>query len=71
MLGTLVAGWLLSSLLRGFSVSLLGLRLGPVDLILMVAGGLIVLSGLYARVALRQAAETAAQVERPVPDTAS
>ncbi len=73
MLGTLVAGWLLSSLLRGFSVSLLGLRLGPVDLILMVAGGLIVLSGLYARVALRQAAaaETAAQVEKPVPDTAS
>lgn len=55
MLGTVAAGWLLSSALRDFSGSLAGLRLGPVDVIFLASGGLIVVSGLYARVALRQA----------------
>lgn len=55
MLATLVAGWLLSSVLRDFSLSVFGMRLGPVDLIFLVSGGLIVVSGLYARVALRRA----------------
>ncbi len=72
MLATLVAGWLLSSVLRDFSVSVAGLRLGPVDLIFLVSGGLIVASGLYARVALRRAvvapsSDAENQPGRPVP----
>jgi hypothetical protein len=56
MLATVVAGWLLSSVLRNFSVSLAGVRLGPVDVIFLVSGCLLMVSGLYARVALRHTA---------------
>ena len=52
MLATMVAGWLLSSVLRTFSGTFLGLRFGPLDLIFLVAGALIIASGLYARAAL-------------------
>jgi MFS family permease len=74
MTATVVAGWLLSSVLRNFSGSIGGLRLGPVDLIFLVSGALIIASGLYARVALRQAEVAApaaeARPDRPVPDSA-
>jgi MFS family permease len=69
MLATVVAGWLLSSVLRNFSGSLAGLRLGPVDVIFLVSGGLIVISGLYARTALRQAAVAAAPATETRPVT--
>ena len=63
MLATMVAGWLLSSALRTFSFSLAGVRLGPVDVIFLVSGSLLMVSGLYARIALRQAAITSAYAE--------
>ena len=79
MLATVVAGWLLSSALRNFHGSPAGMRLGPVDLIFLVSGGLILISGLYARTALRQAVATPAPAadtpsgqtvpDRPVPDS--
>lgn len=76
MLATVVAGWLLSSVLRDFSVSVAGLWLGPIDLILLVSGGLIIASGLYARTALRQAVGAVDNAEatppgKPVPDPAT
>jgi MFS family permease len=63
MLATVAAGWLLSSVLRNFSVSLAGVRLGPVDVIFLVSGGLLMLSGLYARIALRKATVSSPPVE--------
>lgn len=57
MMATIVAGWLASSVLRNFADSLAGLRLGPIDVIFTVSGALIIVSGLYARIALRQAAD--------------
>ncbi|NUR29118.1 MAG: MFS transporter, partial [Catenulispora sp.] len=77
---TIGAGWLLSSVLRHFDATVAGVRLGPVDLIFLVAGGLIICSGLYARTALRPETEPGQpgsgdaglgeegeQVERPAP----
>jgi MFS family permease len=52
MLTAALAGWLASSGLRNFAGSLAGLRFGPIDTIFAVSGGLVVIAGLYARVAL-------------------
>ncbi|HMH90646.1 MAG TPA: MFS transporter, partial [Streptosporangiaceae bacterium] len=52
MLAAALAGWLASSGLRNFAGSLAGLRFGPVDTIFAVSGGLVVIAGLYARLAL-------------------
>jgi len=68
ILSTMAAGWLLSSVLRNFSVSLAGLRLGPVDVIFLASGGLLMVSGLYARIALRQAAVASAPATEQRPD---
>jgi MFS family permease len=76
MLTTVVAGWLLSSVLRNFDGSLAGVRLGPIDLIFLASGGLILVAGLYARTALRRAvaatasATNASAGETAVPDQA-
>jgi uncharacterized membrane protein len=60
MLSVVVAGWLASTVLRNFAVSLAGLRFGPIDTIFSVSGLLIVIAGGYALIALpRQAAEPA------------
>lgn len=52
MLAATASGWLASSVLRGFSGSFAGVRIGPIDSILAVAGVLIVIAGVYARIAL-------------------
>jgi len=65
MLATVVAGWLLSSALRGFTGTVAGLHFGPVDTIFLVSGGLIIVSGLYARTALRQAVVAPRPPRRP------
>jgi len=75
MLATVVAAWLLSSVLRNFSVSLAGVRLGPVDVIFLVSGGLLMVSGLYARIALRRTTVTSAPAaktrsDQPAPGVA-
>lgn len=70
MLATVVASWLLSSVLRNVSVTLPGIRLGPIDLIFLVSGLLIVTSGLYARRALREAMASPPP-DRTVPDSAA
>ncbi|WP_431906831.1 MFS transporter [Micromonospora carbonacea] len=52
MLAAVASGWLASSALRDFAATVGGVRLGPIDVILAVAAGLIVLAGLYARAML-------------------
>jgi MFS family permease len=57
MLSTLLAGWLASSALRNFSASVAGVRFGPIDTIFAVSGLLVVIAGVYARIALPATAE--------------
>ncbi|MFB7469561.1 MFS transporter [Kitasatospora sp. NPDC056184] len=52
MLTAVLSGWLAGSGLQGFSGSVAGLRFGPIDTILAVSGLLVVLAGVYARLAL-------------------
>jgi MFS family permease len=52
MLAALLAGWLTSSVLRDFAGSLGGLRFGPIDTIFAASGLLIVIAGIYAKIAL-------------------
>jgi MFS family permease len=54
LLSSTLAGWLASDILRGFSATLLDVRLGPVDTLLILAGLLICASGFYAAVGLRR-----------------
>jgi MFS family permease len=53
MLTAALSGWLASTGLRNLSGSLAGLHFGPIDTIFAASGGLVVIAGLYARVALR------------------
>ena len=52
MLSVVVSGWLMSTVLRSFRVSFVGITLNSVSLIFIVAGGLIVVSGIRAFAAL-------------------
>jgi len=62
MLAAITAGWLASSVLWNFEGSLAGVRFGPIDTILAVSGVLIVIAGVYARLALPSV------VDEPVPE---
>lgn len=53
LIASALAGWLVSDVLRGFSASVLGLRFGPVDMLLTLAGLLICLSALVAMAGLQ------------------
>lgn len=65
MVAAASAGWLASSELRGFSASVGGVRLGPIDSIFAVASVLIVVAGVYAHAALPRAGnEPAASPDR-------
>ncbi|WP_380283350.1 MFS transporter [Kitasatospora purpeofusca] len=74
MLTAVLSGWLAGSGLRGFSGSVAGLRFGPIDTILTVSGLLVVLAGVYARLALPAAdaapAAKPADTTEPPPGTA-
>jgi MFS family permease len=64
MLSVVVAGWLASTALRGFSGRLTGIRFGPIDTIFAASGLLIILAGCYAVVALpREASASVKQAE--------
>jgi MFS family permease len=52
MLSAVVAGWLASTGLVGFHVTLGGMRFGPIDTIFAVSGLMIILAGCYAFAAL-------------------
>ncbi|NEE21930.1 MFS transporter, partial [Streptomyces sp. SID7499] len=52
MVAAALSGWLAGTVLHGFDGSVAGLRFGPIDTIIAVAGLCILLSGLYARGAL-------------------
>jgi MFS family permease len=66
LLSTVLAGWLASTALRTFNGSLAGLRFGPIDTILAACGLVVVVAGVYARIALpRPAPEPAAQSSHP------
>src|ERR1017187_9390719 len=52
MMSVVVAGWLVSSVLRNMAFSLAGLHFGPIDTIFTVAGILVMLAGGYALVGL-------------------
>ncbi len=56
MLSVVAAGWLASTVLHGFTATVVGTHIGPIDTIFATAGILIVLAGVYACLALpRQA----------------
>jgi hypothetical protein len=59
------AGYLDSTLLQNFSVSLLNVRFHAVDSIFLVAGALIALGGIYAMTALRGASGAASPPGQP------
>lgn len=59
MLSIALAGYLDGVVLRGFHAAVLGIALGPIDLIYSGTGVLIVLGGLYAAANLRQPREEA------------
>ncbi|MFB9370015.1 MFS transporter [Kitasatospora albolonga] len=52
MIGAVLAGWIAGTGLDGFRATLLGMRFGPIDTVLVAAGIVIVLAGVYARSAL-------------------
>ncbi|NEB56748.1 MFS transporter [Streptomyces griseus] len=52
MVAAALSGWLAGTVLRDFDGSVAGVRFGPIDTIIAVAGLCILLSGLYARGAL-------------------
>jgi MFS family permease len=62
MLAAVLAGWLAGSVLGDTVGSVAGLRFGPVDTIFAVAGTVVVLSGVYAWLAL-PTTETSEQAE--------
>ncbi|HEY7340362.1 MAG TPA: MFS transporter [Ktedonobacterales bacterium] len=53
LLSSTLAGWLDGEVLRGFSMTLLGLRFGPIDTLLLLTGLLICAGGIYAAKGLR------------------
>jgi len=53
MLYSLLIGWLISSVLRNFHVTILGMSFGPIDMIYFLTGCLALLGGFYAMVKVR------------------
>nr|WP_275422647.1 hypothetical protein [Actinocatenispora thailandica] len=53
--GVAVAGWLASTVLLGFGTDVAGVHLGRLDTVLLAAGLLVLIGGVYAMVALRGA----------------
>ncbi|MFF2348747.1 MFS transporter [Kitasatospora sp. NPDC058115] len=70
MLTAVLSGWLAGSGLRDFSGSVAGVRLGPIDTVLAVSGLLVVLAGVYARLALPAPAGAPAKAAEPPADAA-
>ncbi|MFF1510373.1 MFS transporter [Streptomyces sp. NPDC058326] len=69
MLSAVLSGWLAGSVLHGFTGSAGGIRFGPVDTIFAVSGLIVVLSGVYAWLALPGTAdEPAAEAGAGAPD---
>jgi MFS family permease len=58
-----LAGFLVSTVLRGFHASVLGIAFGPVDTVFTGLGLLAVIGGIYARVSLRS------MIGRPMPSS--
>ncbi|WP_442905916.1 MFS transporter [Kitasatospora sp. NBC_00458] len=52
MLAAVLSGWLAGSGLRDFSGTLAGQRFGPIDTIFAASGVIVILAGVYARIAL-------------------
>jgi hypothetical protein len=65
MLSVVVAGWLASTVLRGFDGRIAGVHFGSIDTVFAVAGLLIVLAGGYAYLALPGPTATAAAPTGP------
>jgi hypothetical protein len=54
LISVVVAGYMVSTVLRGFHASVMGISLGPVDTVLSGMGLLAVAGGIYARISLRE-----------------
>ncbi|MEV6020768.1 MFS transporter [Streptomyces sp. f51] len=65
LVGVSAAGWLASTVLRGFSADIAGVRFGRIDTILTFSGLLVIAGGVYATAALRSAHRPARQTRRP------
>jgi MFS family permease len=63
LLSVALAGALVSTVLRGFHASVLGIAFGPVDTIFTGTGLLAVIGGIYVRVSLRS------MIARPIPSS--
>jgi MFS family permease len=63
LLSVALAGSLVSTVLRGFHASILGIAFGPVDTVFTGMGLLAVIGGIYARVSLRR------MIARPLPSS--
>jgi hypothetical protein len=59
VMSVLVAGWLASTVLAGFSADVAGLRFGRIDTIFLASGLLVMAAGVYAAVSLRAAGRPA------------
>lgn len=69
ILGSALAGYLDSTVLRGFSADVYGLHFGPVDTIFGVAGILAIVGGLYVMLALRGVRLRQEQPEMPAAES--
>jgi len=63
LLSVALAGSLVSTVLRGFHASVLGISFGPVDTVFTGFGLLAVVGGIYTRVSLRD------MIARPMPSS--
>ncbi|MFD5922423.1 MFS transporter [Kitasatospora sp. NPDC058201] len=68
MLAAVLSGWLAGTGLRDFSGSLAGQRFGPIDTIFAASAIVVVLAGVYARIALPDTAAAPAAKAEPKPE---
>jgi hypothetical protein len=68
MLSVVLSGWLASTRLRTFDATVLGVHMGPIDLLFTISAIVIVGAGTYARFALpKVTSEAAAETPTPAP----
>lgn len=71
MLAAVLAGWLAGSALRSVAATFAGQHFGPIDTIFAVSGIVVVLSGVFARMALPDTEAAAKKEADAEPDTAT
>ena len=70
IVSVVAAGWLVSTVMRGFHASISGLSIGPIDTIFTVCGLIMIVSGAYAYFGLRNVGPTTTE-QAAVPEQAA